>query len=68
MLEAYKKNLNNLNNKFFNIKDSSPNYGFNILKEFQISNYIKEIITIEKIQKELEIKIFDKNSINIVIF
>ena len=42
-------------------------FEYNILKEFPISNYINETISIEKIQKNLEIKIDSKDTIDNVL-
>ena len=50
------------------IQNNLPfDFEYNILKEFPISNYINETISIGKIQKNLEIKIDSKDTIDNVL-
>ena len=53
-------NFNDINYKLIIQKDLPINLEYNILKDYPVSNYLNETISIEKIQKNLNIK-FDKN-------
>ena len=60
-------NFNDINYKLI-IQNNLPfDFEYNILKEFPISNYINETISIKKIQKNLEIKIDSKDTIDKVL-
>ena len=60
-------NFNNINLKSLTQNDSLINLDFNILKEFSVYNYVNERISIEKIQKNLEIKFNYDSPIDCVI-
>ena len=60
-------NFNNIDLKSLTQNESLINLDFNILKEFSSYNYVNESISIEKIQKNLEIKFNDSGPINCVI-
>ena len=60
-------NFNDINYKLIIQKDLPINLEYNIIKEYPISNYLKETISIEKIQKNFKIEFDIKNSINCVI-
>ena len=60
-------NFNDINYKLI-IQNNLPfDFEYNILKEFPISNYLNEAISVDKIQKNLEIKIDSKDSIDCVL-
>jgi len=64
------KNLlhfNGINPKKFIQFHSPINFDYNILQSFSVSNYINETLTIEKIQKNLEIKFKSKKLIDCVV-
>ena len=64
------KNILNFNYNDYKliIQNNLPfDFEYNILKEFPISNYINETISIKKIQKNLEIKIDSKDTIDNVL-
>ena len=60
-------NFNDINYKLLIQKDIPINWEYNILKEYPVSNYLKETISIEKIQKNLELNIDTISSIDCVI-
>ena len=59
--------FNGINPKKFIQFNSPINFGYNILKEFSVYNYVNETISIEKIQKNYEMKFNSKKPINCVI-
>ena len=60
-------NFNDINYKLLIQNNLIFDFEYNILKEFPISNYLKESISIGKIQKNLEIKIDSKDIIDNVL-
>ena len=60
-------NFNDINYKLITQKDLPINLEYNILKDYPVSNYLKETISIEKIQKNLKIELDTNNSIDCVI-
>ena len=56
-----------INPKKFLQLHSPINFQFNILKEFSVSNYVKETLSIENIQKNLEIKLNSKKPIDCMV-
>ena len=61
-------NFNDINPKNYKNDYSPINFRFNILKDFSIHNYANEIIKIEKIQKNIEIKVDSKEEIDCVLY
>ena len=60
-------NFNDINYELLIKNDLPLNLEYNILTKFPVSNYLNERISIQKIQKNIEIKIDSENSINCVI-
>ena len=60
-------NFNDIDYKLLIQNDLPINLEYNILKEYPVSNYLKESISIEKIQKNLKIKFDNIDSIDCVI-
>ena len=59
--------INDINYKLLIQNNLIFDFEYNILKEFPISNYLKETLSIGKIQKNLEIKIDSKEPIDCVL-
>ena len=60
-------NFNDINYKLLTQKDLIINLEYNILKDYPLSNYLNETISIEKIQKNFKIEFDEDNSIDCVI-